>query len=58
MYKRQGCSNLADVILSKNLKYMGWGAFEDCTKITKIEIPKSLEECGSSADYGPFADCS
>ena len=37
---------------------MGWGAFEDCTKITKIEIPKSLEECGSSADYGPFADCS
>ena len=37
---------------------MGWGAFGDCIKVTKIEIPKSLEQCGGSNYGGPFAECS
>ena len=37
---------------------MGGRAFGSCEKITKIEIPKSLEWCGSTlSDYGPFGDC-
>ena len=46
------------VTLSENLEHMGGKAFGSCEKITKIEIPKSLEWCDSTLyDYGPFGDC-
>nr|DAJ05074.1 MAG TPA: leucine-rich repeat protein [Caudoviricetes sp.] len=40
---------------------MGGRAFGSCEKITQIEIPKSLDNCGNSgyASYhGPFGACS
>ena len=46
------CNNLSTVTLSNNLNYMGEYAFGNCKKITKIEIPKSLDSSG-----GPFKNC-
>jgi len=40
------CFALKDVTLSRNLNYMASGAFSR-TAIEKIEIPKSLDYCGS-----------
>ncbi len=55
----RGCSNLVNITLSKNLKYMGVGSiWRLYKKVTKIEIPKSLEQCGGSNYGGPFAECS
>lgn len=55
----KGCQSLAQVTLSKNLKTMSEGVFGNCTALTSIEIPASLESC---ANYGPwggsvFAGC-
>jgi putative conserved repeat protein len=46
------CNNLSTVTLSNNLNYMGEYAFGNCKKITKIEVPKSLDSSG-----GPFKNC-
>ena len=57
------CTGLSDVTLSKNLQKLDGQVFQNDTKLTKIEIPKSLEEnywyygdeTGISA--GAFQDC-
>lgn len=53
---------LANVKLSSNIKRMESGAFGNCTSLTEITIPKSLEEAGREYgfgmyDYGPFCGC-
>ena len=53
---------LANVKLSSNIKRMESGAFGNCTSLTEIIIPKSLEEAGREYgfgmyDYGPFCGC-
>ena len=55
-----GCTNLSDVSLSKNLQKLGVHAFRDCKSLIEIEIPKSLEEVvsfsGSGPSGGPFCN--
>ena len=53
---------LVNVKLSSNIKRMESGAFGNCTSLTEITIPKSLEEAGREYgfgmyDYGPFCGC-
>ena len=48
-----GCTKLASVKLSYNLKTLGTRAFGNCTALTEITIPASLTSASS-----PFKDCS
>ena len=52
----QDCSSLSSVRLSRSLVSLGAGAFGD-DPISSIEIPASLEGCGSSSSGGPFGGC-
>lgn len=51
-YAFSGCSNLVDVILPDNLKYIGEGAFENCY-FENIILPESVTEIGK----GAFRSC-
>lgn len=44
------CSNLESVSLPSTLRYM-WNAFQECGKITTLELPANLEYLGSSWIY-------
>ncbi len=70
-YAFEKCTNLVNVTLSKSLRTLGQGAFA-YTAIEAIEIPKSLDSCGTDSSYtysytfdnvqyrtpkGPFAVC-
>ena len=55
-YAFAGCSNISNLMLSKNLETMGERTFGDCEKITQIEIPKSLDK-GGEWNAGAFAGC-
>ncbi len=48
-----GCSNLKELIFSKNLKSIGDSAFSNCTSLEEITIPSSVKHIGASA----FKDC-
>ena len=57
------CTELSSVTLSKNLKTIGMQTFRGDNKLTKIEIPKSLEESywsyggPTGISGGAFQDC-
>ena len=68
-YAFNNCKYLKEVKLSKSLTYLGEGAF-GLTAIAEIEIPKSLDNCGSNSGFyydfngtrtymygGPFTCC-
>lgn len=46
-----GCSRLCDVILPRNLRHIGRGAFASCHDLYFIEIPQSVDSIGSLAFY-------
>ena len=49
-----GCTNLRELDLGDGIQYLGINAFENCTSLTSLYIPKSLtEDCGNH----PFAGC-
>jgi hypothetical protein len=48
-----GCSNLSEVILSKNLLEIGERAFKDCSGLTNIStIPNGVTYIGNEAFSG------
>ncbi|MBP0064592.1 leucine-rich repeat protein, partial [Anaerobutyricum hallii] len=53
---------LVNVKMSSTIKRKERGAFGNCTSLTEITIPKSLEEAGREYrfrryDYGQFCGC-
>ena len=56
-YAFDNCASLASVKLSKGLISLGEFSFGSCEKLTEINIPKSLKECGSWCEEGPFSNC-
>ena len=43
-----GCSNLTNLNLSQNIKYIGCGAFWGCTNVPYLKIPNdfvTIKEC-------------
>lgn len=49
-----GCSNLNEVIFNdEKISYLKKGAFTDCTSLTSVILPNSIEELGDSV----FAGC-
>ncbi len=49
-----GCSNLADITLSDNLKSIEGYTFSECSSLEKIELPENVTSIGTNA----FAQCS
>ncbi len=45
------CINLTGITFSNNLKSIGYSVFEDCTGLTYIEIPKSVNQILDAAFY-------
>ena len=45
----QWCTNLSDIILSKNLTSIGRGTFGDCRSLTEIIIPEGVTSIGVGA---------
>ena len=50
----RGCSELAEVHISKTVKKIGDAAFRDCTALTQIDIPDSVNSVGSFAFIGSY----
>jgi len=48
-----GCEKLEIVILPQTLKQIGYGAFENCVALRKIDFPDGLQQIGHNA----FAGC-
>ena len=42
-YAFSGCANISKENLSKKLETLNYGAFQNCTTLVEIEIPKSLK---------------
>ncbi|MDE6342562.1 MAG: leucine-rich repeat domain-containing protein [Muribaculaceae bacterium] len=53
-YAFLGCSALKKVILSPDVRKIGFQAFSECSSLERVEMPDSLEDIGSNA----FAYCS
>lgn len=49
----ENCTELENIILSKNLEYIGEGAFANCSKLERVDIPNKVVEIGEEA----FEDC-
>ena len=49
-----GCSNLADITLSDNLKSIEGYTFSECSSLEKIKLPENVTSIGTNA----FAQCS
>ncbi len=45
------CTQLKNLQLPKNLKKIGYGAFQACFKLTSIELPESTTDIGQYAFY-------
>ena len=48
----QGCSNLTTVVLKEGLQRLMCAPFADCTSLTDVIIPSTLEAFGQ-----PFSNC-
>ena len=49
----EGCTSLAEVLLSNNVKQIGAGAFSGCSALTEITIPSSVTSLANSS----FRNC-
>ena len=51
-YAFDGCRNVTSVKIPEGVVHIGLGAFKNCTKLSRVDLPNSLRSIGVFAFYG------
>jgi len=51
-YAFDGCRNVTSVKIPEGVVHIGLGAFKNCTKLSRVDLPNSLRSIGAFAFYG------